>query len=58
MSSKCPECGVYSKIIFHGNTRAICQNIKCDVDQYDVENPEPLEDKNAHSKSYNNSGRR
>lgn len=57
MSSQCPKCGFFSKRVFHGNTRAICENVECEIEEYQVENPEPLEDKNAHSKSYNNSGR-
>lgn len=42
-----------------GGTWGVCGNIKCSVDTWELDpsDVKPLEDRNAHSKSYNNSGR-
>jgi hypothetical protein len=56
---KCPECGFQIKKTLRGGTWGVCGNIKCHVDTWELEDKQKIktEDRNAHSKSYNNSGR-
>lgn len=55
----CPQCGLQIKKTMRGGTWGVCGNIKCSVDTWELDpsDVKPLEDRNAHSKSYNNSGR-
>jgi len=56
--TNCPSCGIQSKKIISGGRFAICDNGKCTVNKYTVQDFVSVgKDDGKHNKSYNNSVR-
>lgn len=54
----CPSCGIQSKKIFSGGRYAICDNGKCNVTKFTVQDFKgDGNDEGNHNRSYNNSVR-
>lgn len=57
--TECPGCKVKTRVLLLGGKQGMCNNIKCNINKFTVQDFAPEEPTTGtHNKSYNNSGRR